>query len=81
MLKMNRRRTDPQFGLTMPRRRPRPESNALAPFVSQLLSEQDGDEVASTDPHTSQGAIGAYAIGASMAVKRMPAGFRKTVVV
>ena len=81
MLKMNRRRTDPQVGFAMPRGRSRPATDALAPFVSQLLTDADGEATPLNDPHTSQDAIGAYRSGASMGVKRMPAGFRKTVVV
>ena len=65
-------------------RRPRPSlarSQTAAAFVSQLLAAR-----ASLPPQrqrrrgTNEGAIGAYAAGAKVAVKRMPAGYRKSVV-
>lgn len=64
--------------------RPRPSlqrSQTGAAFVSQLLAARDN--MASQRMrrrNSAQGAIGAYASGASVAVKRMPAGYRKTVV-
>lgn len=54
----------------------------MAAFVSQLIAER-----ARLAPQrerrraTPEGAIDAYASGASIAVKRMPAGYRTTVVV
>ena len=71
--------------MTLERERPRPSlqrSEATAAFVSQLLAERNRLPVQRMRRReTPQGAIGAYATGASMATKRMPAGFRKTVVV
>tara|TARA_R110002020_G_scaffold14227_1_gene50463 strand:+ start:6376 stop:6627 length:252 start_codon:yes stop_codon:yes gene_type:complete len=64
--------------------RPRPSlvrSQTGAAFVSQLLAAR-----ANLAPQrqrrrgSSEGAIGAYADGAKVTVKRMPAGYRKTVV-
>ena len=64
--------------------RPRPSlhrSETTAAFVSQLLAAR-----ANLAPQrerrrgTSEGAIGAYADGARVAVKRMPAGYRTSIV-
>ena len=64
--------------------RPRPSlarSQTAAAFVSQLLAAR-----ANLPPQrlrrrgSAEGAIGAYADGARVAIKRMPAGYRKTVV-
>ena len=64
--------------------RPRPSlarSQTGAAFVSQLLAAR-----ANLAPQrqrrrgTNEGAIGAYADSARTAIKRMPAGFRKSVV-
>lgn len=64
--------------------RPRPSllrNQTTAAFVSQLLAER-----ANLAPQRSrrrgstEGAIGAYADGAKVAVKRMPMGYRKTIV-
>ena len=64
--------------------RPRPSlarSQTGAAFISQLLAAR-----ANLPPQrlrrrgTAEGAIGAYASGANVAVKRMPVGYRKTVV-
>ena len=63
--------------------RPRPSlarSQTGAAFVSQLLASR-----ANLPPQrlrrrgTSEGAIGAYASGANVTIKRMPMGYRKTV--
>ncbi|MBE0579323.1 hypothetical protein [Devosia sp.] len=63
---------------------PRPSlwrNQTTAAFVSQLLAER-----ANLAPQrarrrgTSEGAIGAYADGAKVAVKRMPAGYRTSIV-
>lgn len=65
--------------------RPRPSllrSDTTAAFVSQLIAAR-----ARLAPQrerrraTPEGAIGAYASGARIAVKRMPVGYRTTVVV
>ena len=74
-------------GLPVPleQRAPRPSLAQTAPeasFVSQLLAAR-----AHLPPQrerrraTPEGAVGAYAAGAKMAVRRMPAGYRKTVVI
>jgi len=64
--------------------RPRPSlarSQTAAAFVSQLLAAR-----ANLQPQrlrrrgSAEGAIGAYADGARVAIKRMPAGYRRTVV-
>jgi hypothetical protein len=64
--------------------RPRPSlkrTPTMAFFVSQLLAER-----ANLAPqrarrrNSAEGAIGAYADGAKVTVKRMPAGFRTTIV-
>ena len=64
--------------------RPRPSlkrADTTAAFVSQLLAAR-----ANLAPQrnrrrgTSEGAIGAYAAVAKVAVRRMPAGYRTTVV-
>jgi hypothetical protein len=58
----------------------RPDFNAT--FVSQLLAERARlPAQRARRRETPEGAIGAYASGASMGVRRMPAGFRKSVVV
>lgn len=63
--------------------RPRPSlarSQTGAAFVSQLLAAR-----ANMAPQrirrrgTAEGAIGAYAQGAKISIKRMPAGYRKSV--
>jgi len=63
--------------------RPRPSlarSQTGAAFVSQLLASR-----ANLPPQrlrrrgSAEGAIGAYANGAKVAIKRMPMGYRKTV--
>ena len=64
--------------------RPRPSlkrSEIAAPFVSQLLAAR-----ANLQPqrarrrNTAEGAIKAYASGAQIAVKRMPIGYRTSIV-
>ena len=64
--------------------RPRPSlrrTDTAATFVSQLLAER-----ANLPPQRSrrrgsaEGAIGAYADGAKVAVKRMPLGYRTSIV-
>ena len=64
--------------------RPRPSlkrAETTAAFVSQLLAAR-----ANLVPQrnrrrgTAEGAIGAYAAGAKAAVRRMPAGYRTTIV-
>lgn len=65
--------------------RPRPSlarSQTGAAFVSQLLAARANLQPQRQRRRTSaEGAVGAYADGAKVAVKRMPAGYRKTVVV
>jgi hypothetical protein len=47
-------------------------------FVSQLLA--DCDQAHAQPEHSaSEGAIGAYANGGAMAVRRLPAGYRTTI--
>ena len=64
--------------------RPRPSllrNPTTAAFVSQLLAERN--HLAPQRQRrrgSAEGAIGAYADGARVAVKRMPMGYRKTVV-
>lgn len=64
--------------------RPRPSlkrTQTGAAFVSQLLAARANMAPQRARRRTSaEGAIGAYACGANIAVKRMPAGYRKTVV-
>lgn len=64
--------------------RPRPSlkrSETAAAFVSQLLAAR-----ANLPPqrgrrrNTAEGAVGAYADGAKIAVKRMPVGYRTSIV-
>jgi hypothetical protein len=56
--------------------------DTAAAFISQLLAARDRlPPQRKRRRETAQGAIGAYASGAQMGVRRMPAGFRKTVVV
>jgi len=62
---------------------PRPSlarSQTGAAFVSQLLAARANLPTQRLRRRgSSEGAIGAYADGAKVAVKRMPAGFRKSV--
>lgn len=52
-----------------------------APFVSQLIAERDHLPPQRAHRRASaQGAVGAYAEGARVAVKRMPLGYRTTIV-
>ena len=64
--------------------RPRPSlqrSQAGAAFVSQLLAARDNMPTQRARRRsTPQGATNAYAETARVAVKRMPMGYRKTVV-
>jgi hypothetical protein len=58
--------------------RPRPSlqrSSATAAFVSQLLAERG------QLPRSRGNAVGAYADGAKIAVKRLPMGYRTSIVV
>jgi hypothetical protein len=48
-----------------------------ADFVSQLIAERDRLPLANDHMGT---AVGAYEAGGRMAVRRMPAGYRRTVV-
>ena len=70
--------------MAMEAARPRPSlkrSDIAAPFVSQLLAER-----ANLPPQrarrrsTAEGAVGAYADGAKIAIKRMPMGYRTSIV-
>lgn len=64
--------------------RPRPSlkrTPTMASFVSQLLAERANLAPQRARRRSSaEGAIGAYADGARIAVKRMPAGYRTTIV-
>ena len=64
--------------------RPRPSlkrSEITATFVSQLLAERAHLAPQRARRRSSaEGAIGAYADGARVAVKRMPIGYRTTIV-
>ena len=64
--------------------RPRPSllrNPTGAAFVSQLLAERHNLAPQRTRRRgTSEGAIGAYADGAKVAVKRMPMGYRTSIV-
>jgi hypothetical protein len=64
--------------------RPRPSlkrSEIAAPFVSQLLAERGNlPPQRARRRTTAEGAIGAYASGAKIAVKRMPVGYRTSIV-
>ena len=64
--------------------RPRPSlkrAETTAAFVSQLLAARANlTPQRSRRRGTSEGAIGAYAAGAKVAVRRMPAGYRTTIV-
>lgn len=63
--------------------RPRPSlkrTPTMAFFVSQLLAERANLPPQRARRRTStEGAIGAYADGARVTVKRMPAGYRTTI--
>jgi len=74
----------PRLPMLLEASRPRPSlkrAETTAAFVSQLLAAR-----ANLTPQrsrrlgTSEGAIGAYAAGAKVAVRRMPAGYRTTIV-
>lgn len=64
--------------------RPRPSlkrSLTMAFFISQLLAERNNLAPQRARRRTSaEGAIGAYADGAKVTIKRMPAGYRTTIV-
>lgn len=56
-------------------------SDTAATFVSQLLAERHNmPPQRARRRDTAQGAIGAYASGAKIAVKRMPMGYRTSIV-
>ena len=64
--------------------RPRPSlhrSETTAAFVSQLLAERNNlAPQRARRRGSAEGAIGAYADGARVAVKRMPVGYRTSIV-
>lgn len=64
--------------------RPRPSllrNPTAAAFVSQLLAERHNlAPQRNRRRGTSEGAIGAYADGAKVAIKRMPLGYRTSIV-
>lgn len=64
--------------------RPRPSlrrSEITAAFVSQLLAERNNlAPQRARRRGNAEGAIGAYADGAKVAVKRMPVGYRTSIV-
>jgi hypothetical protein len=53
------------------------QSAPSADFISQLIAERDQLPLANDNVGT---AVGAYAAGRRIAVRRMPAGYRKSVV-
>ncbi len=53
------------------------ENAPSADFISQLIAERDELPLANDNMGT---AVGAYEAGSRIAVRRMPAGYRKTVV-
>lgn len=73
-------------GLPMLIGTPRPRPSLLrnptaAAFISQLLAERHNLAPQRTRRRgTSEGAIGAYADGAKVAIKRMPVGYRTSIV-
>jgi hypothetical protein len=64
--------------------RPRPSlrrTETTAAFISQLLAERHNlAPQRSRRRGSAEGAIGAYADGAKVAIKRMPIGYRTTIV-
>ena len=62
---------------------PRPvRGSAPAPFVSQLIAARSRLEAQRTRRRAPvDTALGAYAHGAQISVRRMPAGYRKSVIV
>ena len=64
--------------------RPRPSlkrTPTMAFFVSQLLAERNNlAPQRARRRNSAEGAIGAYADGARVAIKRMPVGYRTTIV-
>jgi hypothetical protein len=70
--------------MTLEPARPRPSllrSEVAAPFVSQLLAERGNlPPQRARRRNTVEGAVGAYANGAKIAVKRMPVGYRTSIV-
>lgn len=64
--------------------RPRPSlkrTPTMACFVSQLLAERNNlAPQRARRRNSAQGAIGAYTDGARVAIKRMPVGYRTTIV-
>lgn len=64
--------------------RPRPSllrNPTAAAFVSQMLAERNNlTPQRARRRGNAEGAIGAYADGAKVAVKRMPAGYRTSIV-
>jgi len=73
-------------GLPVPveARQPRPSllrSQTRADFVSQLLAAREKmPPQRERRRGSSEGAIGAYSAGAKVAIKRMPIGYRTTIV-
>lgn len=63
---------------------PRPSlarTETMAAFVSQLLAERERlPPQRARRRETAEGAVGAYAKSAKVAVKRMPMGYRTTIV-
>ena len=75
-------RTGLPMALEAPRPRPSlKRSEVTASFVSQLLAAQGNlPPQRARRRNTAEGAIGAYASGAKIAVKRMPMGYRTSIV-
>lgn len=82
----NQNRPDPAPGLpvVIDAAAPRPSlqrSQTNATFISQLLAARDNLPPQRQRRQGSvEGALGAYRAGASIAVRRLPQGYRKTVV-
>lgn len=56
-------------------------NQTAAPFISQLLAERAQlPSQRARRRGTAEGAIGAYSAGAKVATKRMPLGYRTTIV-
>ncbi|WP_157959839.1 hypothetical protein [Devosia submarina] len=56
-------------------------SESAAPFISQLLAERGNMQPQrARRRNTAEGAVGAYSSGAKIAVKRMPMGYRTSIV-
>jgi hypothetical protein len=81
----NRPTSAPGLPMVIEAAAPRPSlrrNQTMASFVSQLLAARENlAPQRQRRRNTVAGALGAYSAGASITVKRMPQGYRKTVVV